>query len=481
LKGGRALRLSPPELEIGIDEGFTPERDIFGRKPFAEQLTRIVRRIDGAAVLLLDSPWGTGKTTFVKMWLGELSKAGVPNIYFDAFANDYLEDAFLAVAGEIIAQTDKLKSPTEKAIVKFRTNAVRVARVLGKVSLRIGIRAVSAGLLTGEEVEASFKAAGEVAKAAGEEGAKGVDELFAERLKSHNSDREAFAQFKISLTELSTVLASPMTRESKPRQQDRSEELRTPLVFVIDELDRCRPPFALDLLEKIKHFFAVPGVIFVLVSSLGQLEAAVRFAYGDIDARTYLEKFYHLRILFPSGTIGRPDMAAATYLDHLWPTQGTNSLNEIIDNFCQVRPLSLRTLERIVAYCKIYQASMPQDSLFVPAIVSGLCIMKVLEPQLYGKARSGKLAFEEVSGLLHFGEWRSRINPNEKTRASDRAEAWWQIALGTPVQNEQERRGLEAYLKRYMSQSDGQIYWPRILAHYCNTIDGFSFPDAPDS
>jgi KAP family P-loop domain len=99
LKGGRALRLSPPELEIGVDEGFTPERDIFGRKPFAEQLTRIVRRIDGPAVLLLDSPWGTGKTTFVKMWLGELSKADVPNIYFDAFANDYLEDAFLAVAG----------------------------------------------------------------------------------------------------------------------------------------------------------------------------------------------------------------------------------------------------------------------------------------------------------------------------------------------------------------------------------------------
>jgi hypothetical protein len=76
---------------------------------------------------------------------------------------------------------------------------------------------------------------------------------------------------------------------------------------------------------------------------------------------------------------------------------------------------------------------------------------------------------------LRFGEWRSRINPNEKTRTADRAEAWWQFALGTPVQNEQERRELEGYLLRDRLQSG-----PQILAYYCNIIDGFSFPDSPN-
>ena len=104
-----ALRLSPRELEIGPEEGFTPEKDIFGRKPFGDQLTRIVRALEGPTVLLLDAPWGTGKTTFIKMWLGQLGKAGIPTIYFDAFASDYHDDAFLTVAGEIVARAEELK------------------------------------------------------------------------------------------------------------------------------------------------------------------------------------------------------------------------------------------------------------------------------------------------------------------------------------------------------------------------------------
>ena len=93
------MRLFPQELEITETEGFTPEKDIFGLKDFGQNLTRIVTNLDGPAVLLLDAPWGTGKTTFIKMWRGELSKLSVSSIYFDAFANDYLDDGFLAVAG----------------------------------------------------------------------------------------------------------------------------------------------------------------------------------------------------------------------------------------------------------------------------------------------------------------------------------------------------------------------------------------------
>src|SRR5437899_2382392 len=94
------MRLFPPELEIGPEEGFTRERDIFERRPFGEKLTRIVQTLEDPLVLLLDGQWGTGKTTFIKMWRGELTKLKVPSIYFDAFANDYHEDAFLTIAGE---------------------------------------------------------------------------------------------------------------------------------------------------------------------------------------------------------------------------------------------------------------------------------------------------------------------------------------------------------------------------------------------
>jgi predicted KAP-like P-loop ATPase len=251
------LHLFPPELEIGPDEGFN-EKDIFGRREFGEVLTRIVRILEGPAVLLLDAPWGVGKTTFIKMWLGELSKIGIPNIYFDAFANDYHEDAFITVAGEIIARAETLKPRNSKTLKKFKDKAIGVAKILGRASVRFGVRAASAGLLTEED---GLKVADEIAKAAGDETAKGLDELLTGRLESHNADREAFDQFRTSLTELSETLAKPSAGGKSTSKQESAEQQRKfPLVFVIDELDRCRPPFALELLEKIKHFFQSPAL-----------------------------------------------------------------------------------------------------------------------------------------------------------------------------------------------------------------------------
>jgi hypothetical protein len=115
---------------------------------------------------LLDAEWGTGKTTFVKMWLGELAKAGVPTIYFDAFANDYHDDAFLTVAGEIVARAEELKPKSKRALRQFKDSAVGVAKTLGRASVRIGIRTASAGLLTGDELIEGVKIAADAAKAA---------------------------------------------------------------------------------------------------------------------------------------------------------------------------------------------------------------------------------------------------------------------------------------------------------------------------
>jgi hypothetical protein len=177
---------------------------------------------------------------------------------------------------------------------------------LGRASLKIGVRVASAGVLTGDEIVEGVKIGAEAAKVVGDETAKAVDDLLKERLDSHGADRKAIEEFRKSLSDLAGQLSG------SPQQSEAGGNPRR-LIFVIDELDRCRPSFALELLEKTKHFFSVPGVIFLLVSSLEQLETAVRFAYGDIDARTYLEKFYHLRLLFPTGRNNRLDLAGATY------------------------------------------------------------------------------------------------------------------------------------------------------------------------
>lgn len=467
------MRLFPREPEIGPEEGFTPEKDIFSRKSFGDQLTRIVCALEGPGVLLLDAPWGKGKTTFVKMWLGELAKADIPTIYFDAFTNDYHDDAFLTVAGEIVARAEELKPRSKKALRKFKDSAISVAKALGRASVRIGIRTASAGVLTGEEVIQGVKIAADVAKAAGDETAKAVDELLKERLESHNGDRQVFEQFKSALGDLANALSAPTGDGKSTAEKAGGAEGRVPpLVFVIDELDRCRPSFALELLEKIKHFFAVQGVTFVLVSSLSQLETAVCFAYGNIDARRYLEKFYHLRLLFPAGTPDRPDMATATYLARLKKeySTGNPAVSQIIERFSRVYPLSLRTLERIFAYTVIVEISSPPNALKIPHIIAVLCIMKVLDPDLYRLSRSGNVTFVQVDQLMRFGHWRDEHDPQKRDQTGQEAENWWRYALGE-LSNQEMGSQFAQSLAPYSHAPPSYM-----IPHFCEIIDGLSFP-----
>ena len=66
-----------------------------------------------------------------------------------------------------------------------------------------------------------------------------------------------------------------------------------PVVFIIDELDRCRPNYAVEVLEQIKHLFSVPKIVFVLSIDKEQLGHAVRGVYGSekLNADEYLRRF----------------------------------------------------------------------------------------------------------------------------------------------------------------------------------------------
>jgi predicted KAP-like P-loop ATPase len=268
------LRLFPSELNLSPTDGFTPENDIFGRKAFGDQLTRIVRAIDSPSVLLLDAPWGTGKTTFVKMWRGELSKAGIASIYFDAFINDYQEDAFIAVASQIIAEAERHAPARAKTLKAFKKKALEAAKALGRASLHLGVRAATAGLIESESLE---KAAADIVNAVGDEAKATIDDLLKKRLESHESDLAIFEQFRDAIARLADEMSNATGADGHASASSDSSEPALPLVVIIDELDRCRPSFSLELLERIKHFFSAPNVLFLLVCSLGQLEEAVCF------------------------------------------------------------------------------------------------------------------------------------------------------------------------------------------------------------
>ncbi|WP_177191733.1 P-loop NTPase fold protein [Nitrosospira sp. Nsp14] len=91
------MKLITPPLDISETEGF--KQDVLGREAYGKALLDLIihSRAD-ELVISLDGQWGEGKTTFIKMWRGLLKEVDVPNIYIDAFANDYVDDAFIAIA-----------------------------------------------------------------------------------------------------------------------------------------------------------------------------------------------------------------------------------------------------------------------------------------------------------------------------------------------------------------------------------------------
>lgn len=72
------------------------------------------------------------------------------------------------------------------------------------------------------------------------------------------------------------------------------------LVVFIDELDRCKPSFAVQLLEQIKHYLCDDRIIFVLSVNLEELQYTIKHFYGnEFDASRYLDRFFNLRIPLP--------------------------------------------------------------------------------------------------------------------------------------------------------------------------------------
>ena len=227
-RGEIIVRLTPQEPEIPEVGGFTDANDIFGYRDFAERLANLVRNIDEPLVIALDGPWGSGKSVFVKQWAGLLRELGASVILFDAFANDYYEDAFLALSAEIHAAAKKTLGGNESTTRRYLNRAKKAGIVLAPMALRVAARAGTAGLLSLEDLEASSEGLKAAAKALGNESAKAVERVISERLRQASEERAALAAFQKVLSEVASALAERQAEDGGA----------FPLVFIVDELAR---------------------------------------------------------------------------------------------------------------------------------------------------------------------------------------------------------------------------------------------------
>jgi KAP family P-loop domain len=385
------MPLTVPETEIDLyNQGFDSP-DTLGRKETGQKLSDLVERINDPLVIALNGAWGSGKSHFLERWVGEHIKEEYgrtsQTVYFDAFKHDYLDDPLIALTGAIaerfhdteegVKEKDSAKNAKRRA--KFKKTAWAVSKAAG----RIGLSAVTFGA-----TEILSDMGDEIAKSASDEikaflSSESGDEEAEKFWNAHSARIAAMDAFRIALTELT---------EPKTEGDDIGKPSRK-LIIVIDELDRCRPDYALSLLEIIKHFFNVDGVHFVLGVNLKELENSVRARYGSgVDARGYLKRFVSFPFSLPKGSGATAPNSAVLFerMSRNWniPDNLAKWTAFILRVLKEDEQASLRDISKICLYLSLLP-EVREDTESEATICSLLAIFRALLPDLYFAVRDG--------------------------------------------------------------------------------------------
>ena len=338
-------------------------QDEFKRKPIAENIIRLLTSPIDLSPMVIDGGWGMGKTEFCQKLI-RLMQQQHPDyqpVYIDAFRSDHSGEPLLALLAEIIkacTPEDTGDQPSEQ-----RKNITRkVAKAAGFVMKTVAKAAV-----------------GHVLK-------QNTDDLAEEfqQIMNDGQDADSLAE---TVTDAAATIAShtiDATVEALLKEQIEAEKnLETlkaclkelaadkPIILFIDELDRCRPDYAVDMLEVIKHVFDVENVKVVLVTNTKQLRAAINHRYGaEVDAQKYLDKFLKYSFALPDKVVARIEeeraLVSIEYFKQL--IQNSRIADELkglteqqiilnfISDMIERNGLSLRETERLVRFLEIYHS-----------------------------------------------------------------------------------------------------------------------------
>lgn len=263
-----SLRFEPKNLNEKEDNYIYDE---LSRRKSAEIITTYLLNQDKSKVITINSAWGTGKTWFTYMWKNMLSFESEYNqniipIYYNAWENDEYEDTFIPLLAEIKKSlpddNDKLKAYIDAAGELLFSMS---DSFLNKLSFRI---------IKPKDILKIYKEYKNFAKSK-------FDDFTSDFEKKNTLKND----FKDALTAFTNI--------------ENSDEKMRIFIFV-DELDRCRPTFAIETLERIKHFFEIENVFFILMQDSEQLSKSVKVLYGnECDTVGYLRRFIDVEFSFP--------------------------------------------------------------------------------------------------------------------------------------------------------------------------------------
>lgn len=370
------MKIKNEDIFIDVENPFANCK--LGREKYADILTSIITNYEDGFVLAINNKWGYGKTTFLKMWQQKLINLEFETIYFNAWENDFENNPFTAILSELnqkigIKSQEKFKSILAKAS-KIITSAVpSIAEHL--VNKYIGISHIQD--LTKDIAESGI-------------------EIFQTEIEDYISRKKSIEDFR---KELENYLA----------KEDLSKR---PLVFFIDELDRCRPNYAVEVLENIKHLFSVNGIVFVLSIDKEQLGYAIKGVYGsaEINSDEYLRRFIDLEYSLPDSNVEQycRFLFEQNELHVLFNNRDRNKFGDEKETFLSLANLflnqpdiSLRQVEKIFRHAQVALKAFANHSYIFPNLFLYLISIKAVEPNSYNSILKKKFTYQEILDSFH--------------------------------------------------------------------------------
>jgi len=387
-----------PELTIPANNPF--QNDQLERNKVADNLTLLVQSTNQPFVISIQAPSGWGKSTFIKMWKAQLESLGHICFYFNAWENDFVDDPLIAFIGEIN------KTTLDKSLMgQFNAQIKKLQNFGGKIARRalpLTIQIATQGLL-GQD---SIKKASDILFASGSEIANFASELAEEKIRQYESDKNGIQEFRNELTKFVKSLSTGGGR-------------RTPVVFFIDELDRCRPDFTVLLLERIKQVFSVEGIVFVIGTDRAALEQSVKSVHGaEIDKDGYLRRFIDFSVNLPEPTVEKycKFLFDRFKLQEIFAKrrsgrEESESLMRTFVSLAKTYHFSLRVIEQCFTEINLVLRTTPPSTRMFPFLLALLVAMKAHSPASY-TLLLGALSMADIQSLTD--ELKQQLDINDR-------------------------------------------------------------------
>ena len=379
------MRIQPHEIEVPKENPFA--NDLLDRKESVEVLTHLVRSFEGPCVLALDAAWGNGKTTFLRIWTQYLRNDGFPVVEFNAWDTDFSGDPFVALSTELLDGLQEFNE-IKRSLTKTREVAAEVLR-----RAIPGVMRLATSGLVNLNPESVLELGDAFASYA------------ATKVEDYQKAQKSFSSFKSNLQEIANNL-------------EQSNENR-PLIVVIDELDRCRPSYAVELLEIAKHLFAVDHIVFVMAVNRSELAHSIKSLYGnDFDARGYLRRFFDVDFRLPAPDRDEFIRAALQKIriDEFFgrTTDGeagyeSGQLNTFLLAYFRDHRLSLRQVGQAIHRLGLVFASLRSDQRSFGLFAAVALIVRTIDENLYHQFCNGRIT--DLEAVKELGD---RLTPDHE-------------------------------------------------------------------